>query len=366
MVFGNGCVPDFRGRMTDFPDISKWQGVISFETMQSETDYVILKAGQADYVDPKFVYNRSECVRIGLNFGVYFYYDDRVSPGKQAEKLASILLGQPLPAEIFCDWENTYNGQFAGLKNVVAFMQRCEELIGMQMGMYTGYYWFLENSNAQTHASQYTYLKTRPLWLAWYAESISQVKIPAPWDKMNVWQYGTPAIGHEYGVESIEIDMNQRIGETPPDPVDPEEPMYRYEMVDIDSNENRSIRNAPNTAATNATDLGLPTNLITAGGAVVKGVIVEGDEIVTLTEDFINGGNVIGKAGDQWMAVKAVGKVVIKRICYVALRHMGITVCKLTINDTTPPDPEPVEPTLTHTIEVYSDGSLKIDGNPYP
>lgn len=30
----------------------------------------------------------------------------------------------------------------------------------------------------------------------------------------------------------------------------------------------------------------------------------------------------------------------------------------------TPPDPSPV--TLTHTVEVYSDGNIKIDGNPYP
>lgn len=35
---------------------------------------------------------------------------------------------------------------------------------------------------------------------------------------------------------------------------------------------------------------------------------------------------------------------------------------------TAPPpiEPPPTEPTLTHTIQVYSDGSIKIDGNPYP
>jgi hypothetical protein len=30
------------------------------------------------------------------------------------------------------------------------------------------------------------------------------------------------------------------------------------------------------------------------------------------------------------------------------------------------PDPGPGQPTLTHTITVYSDGSIKVDGNPYP
>jgi len=35
-------------------------------------------------------------------------------------------------------------------------------------------------------------------------------------------------------------------------------------------------------------------------------------------------------------------------------------------NGGTEPEPEPGGPILTHTIQVYSDGSIKIDGNAYP
>lgn len=31
-----------------------------------------------------------------------------------------------------------------------------------------------------------------------------------------------------------------------------------------------------------------------------------------------------------------------------------------------PPPPPPTEVTLVHTIDIYSDGSITIDGNPYP
>ncbi len=34
-------------------------------------------------------------------------------------------------------------------------------------------------------------------------------------------------------------------------------------------------------------------------------------------------------------------------------------------DEVTPP-PDPAGPTLTHTIKVYSDGSIDVDGTPYP
>jgi hypothetical protein len=36
---------------------------------------------------------------------------------------------------------------------------------------------------------------------------------------MDVWQYGTPAIGYSMGVQSKEIDMNLRMGDSPTPPV---------------------------------------------------------------------------------------------------------------------------------------------------
>src|SRR3990172_10660161 len=121
-----------------FPDISFWQGAINFDLMKSKTNYIILRSSQRLWIDPQFVRSSSECVRVGLPFGIYHFFDDRDSPGKQAEFLAGILAGHPQPLEIFCDYEKTYGGVYKGLPNVVAFMQRLEQLTGRQVDFYTG------------------------------------------------------------------------------------------------------------------------------------------------------------------------------------------------------------------------------------
>jgi hypothetical protein len=141
--------------------------------------------------------------------GSYFFYDDRISPGKQAELWASLLRDDYPEMQIWADWENTYGGAYGGLANVVAFMQRVEQLLpGVKIGLYTGYFWFRGNSNAVTNASQYTYLKTRPLFLAWYTNNAANVLVPQPWSSIFLWQFGTPSEGHAYGVGSAEIDMS--------------------------------------------------------------------------------------------------------------------------------------------------------------
>jgi GH25 family lysozyme M1 (1,4-beta-N-acetylmuramidase) len=188
------------------PDVSFWQGLIDWNVMRSKTDAVIIRAGQNKWVDTMFLVNYKAALLRGMLRGVYFFYDDRVSPGEQLATLIAAL-GDDLPEmEIWVDWERLYGGSFGGLRNVVAFMQAIErQYPSVRVGLYTGYYFFSENSNAVTNWSQYQYLKDRPLWLAWYADA-SAVRIPAPWSALAYWQFGTPAV--DYGQSSAEIDMN--------------------------------------------------------------------------------------------------------------------------------------------------------------
>jgi len=220
-----------------FPDCSFWQGSINFDLMRLKTDYIILRSSQRNWIDPQFIRSRAECVRTGLPFGTYHFYDDRDSPGEQAEFVAGILAGHPQPLEIYCDYEKTYGGDFKGLPNVVAFMQRFEQLTSRQVDFYTGYYWFLENSNAVANASQYNYLKDKKLWLAAYNATHTPtggagLLIPKPWTKVNVHQYGTPAIGHSYGtVDSLEIDMNERLDDFNPGTLPPNDPSVTWSVT---------------------------------------------------------------------------------------------------------------------------------------
>ena len=200
--------------MIYFPDVSRWQGDINFDVMRTKTDYIIFKASQGDFTDKKLSRNIAESKRVGLPYGLYHFYDDTFSPSVQAETFAGLANGA---VELWCDWESTYGGEYETLRDVVAFMERVEKLTGKRVGMYTGYYWFSDNSYPTMNVSQFKYLAERPLWLAWYTndhtpKEIERVKIPKPWSKMTVWQYGTPAIGYSMGAQSKEIDMNLRVG----------------------------------------------------------------------------------------------------------------------------------------------------------
>jgi GH25 family lysozyme M1 (1,4-beta-N-acetylmuramidase) len=192
-----------------FPDVSYYQGEINWDVLATHTDYAILRAGQGIWEDPQFRRNFVEARKRNVKIGIYWFYDDRYSPSQQFAVLSKLLDDLGLPdMEIWVDWERSYGGQQGGLRNVVAFMQLIENAYLHPVGMYTGYYWFVEHSNAITNYAQYQYLKSKPLWLAWYTLDILNVKIPPPWIYLRHWQFGTPSLGHSMGVATIEIDMN--------------------------------------------------------------------------------------------------------------------------------------------------------------
>jgi GH25 family lysozyme M1 (1,4-beta-N-acetylmuramidase) len=191
-----------------FPDVSFYQGEIDWDKMRTQSDAVIVRAGQNLWVDQQFKQNWSEARRVGMRRGVYWFYDDRIGPGRQAEILVNLIKDDLPEMEVWIDWERTYGGAFAGLSQVAAMMQAIEPALpGVEVGVYTGYYWWIENTNPVKNAPQFLYLKSRPLWLAWYADA-SAVQIPQPWTRLTHWQFGTPAVGLEYGVATREIDMN--------------------------------------------------------------------------------------------------------------------------------------------------------------
>lgn len=213
----------------EFPDVSFYQGGIDWARMEEKTRKVIIRAGQNLWVDICFKFNYATASLFEISRGIYWFFDGRASPGAQAELLVSLIKNDPPELGIWIDWERNYNGPHEGLRNVVAMMQRIEQLLpGVEVGLYTGYYFFTENSNPIWNAAQYAYLAAKKLWLAFYA-ALEKVLIPKPWKVMTYWQYGTPSVGKEHGTQTVELDMNQNMaGEVepipPPDP-QPEEPM---------------------------------------------------------------------------------------------------------------------------------------------
>lgn len=313
-----------------FPDLSFYQGVINFQFLRQKTDTAVFRAGQNLWVDTQFVTNYAKAKAQGMLRGVYWFYDDRVSPGAQAEKLCELIKDDLPEMEVWADWERSYGGKFGGLKNVVAFMEAIERTLPVKVGMYTGYWWFVENSNALRNASQYNYLKNKPLWLAWYAAA-SAVKVPAPWTKLDLWQYGTP--DEYWGQVSIEIDMNFYNGT-----IAEFYQRYSLEVVAEPTGEQGMYRG---TTPVNIDVWDEPGG--SKVGIIRAGSTVSGDDPVSdwvRLNHQINGHNV-----------------------YTKRALLGSWYQRVVV---TPPPPPSEDPTITlkHTIKIYRDGSYQVDDGP--
>lgn len=54
-------------------DVSEHQGVIDWGKAENEIDFAMIRAGYGTKIDPQFVHNISECNRIGIPCGVYWF-----------------------------------------------------------------------------------------------------------------------------------------------------------------------------------------------------------------------------------------------------------------------------------------------------
>jgi GH25 family lysozyme M1 (1,4-beta-N-acetylmuramidase) len=199
-------------------DVSTWQDApttpvhIDFQKMR---DYgaaaVIIRAGQGNWVDPDFPISWQNAKGI-LPRASYWYYDNRYPPQEQARKYWQIIK-YDLEGMCWLDLEDRQAGLYAGWRNWYDF---CEELKALypavRIGIYTGFYYFWDYVTFAT-LQQREYFRQYPLWLAWYGKdpfepNYNTILTPLPWLEYDILQTGTPAIGHDAGVESVEIDLD--------------------------------------------------------------------------------------------------------------------------------------------------------------
>ena len=192
----------------EFPDISFYQGLVDWVKLRSKTDAVIIRVGQNLWEDEQFERNYAQAKLQDMLRGLYWFFDDRISPKAQADKFFSIVGNTDLPEmEIWADWERTYGGKYSSIASVVEFMKYLEQYYPRCIvGTYTGYYWMRERSNPILHATQYSFMGAHPLWESWYTNNPANVKTPLPWSALLLWQKGTPVL--DYGQQTKEIDMN--------------------------------------------------------------------------------------------------------------------------------------------------------------
>lgn len=200
-------------------DISFWQGKINFNIMKQHGQFVIIRQGQALFTDSMFRTYWLAAKDAGLVRMAYHFFTWAESPEAQAEKFVSDLSSAPPDRIRFEGREiSGYWGDFEWWSTVPSnalelygrFADRVKDLTGMYPGIYTARgFWMSYGSNNDIWAEM-------PLWSAEWNQSLTKPTNFDPWKRLGknivIWQNGTPAIGNQVGVESLEIDSSVFMG----------------------------------------------------------------------------------------------------------------------------------------------------------
>lgn len=190
-------------------DISFYQRVANFLVMKENgVKGVIIRAGQNLWVDTCARTFMRDATAANMPFGSYFLFDSRVSPEEQAKTWKEALIGFTPKLWCWADYEENYGGQYGGWNNFYNFLEKCKiEMPGIRLGVYTGYFYWLEHS--PTNSASLNYFLQYPLWEAWYSSNPAYVRVPQPWTNLLIWQRTDKGDGTKYGVGSLNVDMNR-------------------------------------------------------------------------------------------------------------------------------------------------------------
>lgn len=210
-------------------DVSFWQ---DDNTTPARPDFAKMKAAGAEFVfiraayglsqDSDFVYNWQAAKDAGLLRGAYQWMVWTETPTAQANFFATLLAqdGGELPPIVDYEDRNSVPTSGTAITLLKTYLTQLEGRVGRIPIIYTGIdFW-------KTYGSSEAYWKRYKLWMAYY--------IPltiAPWDKATFIQFTAKGDGHEYGMESLNIDLDLHNGSraelqalavtTPPPPPTP-------------------------------------------------------------------------------------------------------------------------------------------------
>ena len=166
-------------------DVSKHQGVINWEKVKAsgQVDFAILRAGfgkESSQIDVQFERNYSECKRLGIPCGAYWFsYAMSADEAKrEAQVFLQTIKGKSFEYPVYMDLENEKQfalGKAACSAIVDAFLNTLEQA-GYFAGLYCSTY-YLDNYLSDSIKSRYT------VWCAQYA---SKCTYQNPY---GIWQY---------------------------------------------------------------------------------------------------------------------------------------------------------------------------------
>ena len=131
-------------------DISKHQGNIDISKLKGQVDFIIIRAGYSNTVDPKFERNYNLCKELGIPVGAYWYsYALSVnSANKEADSFLNALKGKQFEYPVYLDMEDAdgykkkHGYNFNLSKEISEAFCKKVESAGYYTGIYASKSWF--------------------------------------------------------------------------------------------------------------------------------------------------------------------------------------------------------------------------------
>ena len=167
-------------------DVSKYQGQVDWEKVKADgIEFAILRAGYGMYenqIDPTFERNYSECKRLGIPIGTYWYTyaTSKAEAIKETEVYLKALKDKTTELPNFMDIE--YEPDIKALSRQLrtdlcnTFMEKIEKA-GFKTGLYCSYDWI----------KNWLYEKQLTKWDKWIAQYSSNCNYSG--SDLAIWQY---------------------------------------------------------------------------------------------------------------------------------------------------------------------------------
>ena len=131
-------------------DISKHQGDINLADLKDKVEFVIIRAGYSNSIDPKFERNYNLCKELGIPVGTYWYsYALNVDAAeKEANTFLNVLKGKQFEYPVYLDmedadgWKKRHGYNFDNSKAISEAFCSIVEGAGYYTGIYASKSWF--------------------------------------------------------------------------------------------------------------------------------------------------------------------------------------------------------------------------------
>ena len=327
-------------------DVAYWEPVINWqEVIGAGYRFAFIKASQANFSDPKFSTHWPNAKAAGMPRGAYHFYDPSKSPESQAQYFWNLVKNDPGELPFVVDIEGYTSGPYFGSNNWYRYLVELNRLSNNHpVIIYTAYYYWHDNVGKPPAVQDPNYFSQYPLWIANYGTASPM--IPQPWTWWMFWQYSesgiVPGIYDELG-RPTECDLDYFYGTE-----EQFQAVLSGDWVPVPPNGGNTVSTFYKAVGNITIRTGPGTNypqVSTGERYVLTNDIVE--TTLPPQNGFVNIANIYRNDVKMTVANPA----------WCGSAYLQVT-------NYTPPSP-PSDITITHTIQVMSDGGLVIDGIPY-